>query len=79
MEQMNVSAAKIPFTYEIITENFCYFGEQLQCQNDMKLNGSFDESKDNTHINFKRLDIINDALQKTTNVVSPLVKVELPR
>ena len=43
---------------------FCHFGEQSQCQDDMKLNGSFDESKDNTHINFKILDIINDALQK---------------
>ena len=62
--KMNVSAGKIPFTYERITEIFCHFGEQLQCQDDMKLNGSFAESKDITHINFKRLDIINNALQK---------------
>ena len=61
---MNVSTAKILFTYEIITEIFCRFVEQLQCQDYMKLNESFDESKDNTHINFKILDIINDALQK---------------
>ena len=40
----------------------------------MKTNGSFDESKDNTHINFKILDIINDGLQKTTNEISSLVK-----
>ena len=62
--KMNVSAGKIQFTYERITEIFCHFGEQLQCQDYMKLNGSFTESKDITHINFKRLDIINDALQK---------------
>ena len=62
--KMNVSVAKIPITYETITEMFCHFGEKLQCQDDIKLNGSFDESKDNTHINFKILDIINDALQK---------------
>ena len=55
--KINVSAAKISFTYEKITEIFCHFGKQLQCQDYMKLNGSFDESKDNTHINFKRLDI----------------------
>ena len=61
---MNVSVAKIPFTYKTITEMFCHFGKQLQCQDDMKLNGSFDERKNNTHITFKRLDIINDALQK---------------
>ena len=53
---------------------FCHFGEKSQCQDDMKLIESFDESKVNTHINFKRLDIINNALQKTTNEVSPLVK-----
>ena len=62
--KMPVSVAKIPFTYERIIEVFCHFGEQLQCQDDMKLDRSFDESKDNTHINFKRLNIINDALQK---------------
>ena len=62
--KMLVSAVKILFIYETITEIFCHFGEQLQCQDDIKLNGSFDESKDNTHINYKRLDIINDVLQK---------------
>ena len=40
----------------------------------MKLNGTFDESKDNTQINIKRLGIINNALLKTKNEVSPLVK-----
>ena len=50
---MNVSVAKIPITYETITEMFCHFGEQLQCQDNMKLNEYFDESKDNTYINFK--------------------------
>ena len=62
--KMNVSAAKVPFTYETVTEMFCHFGEHLKCQDDMKLKGTFDENKDNTLINFKRLDIINDALEK---------------
>ena len=43
---------------------FCHFGEHLKCRDDMKLKGTFDENKDNTLINFKRLDIINDALEK---------------
>ena len=40
----------------------------------MKLNGTLDESKDNTQINLKRFGIINDALLKTINEVLPLVK-----
>ena len=45
--KMNISAAKIPFTYETITEIFCHFGEHIQCRDDMKLNATLDESKDN--------------------------------
>ena len=71
---MNVSAAKIPFTYETLTHMLCPFGEFLQCQDDMKLNETFDESKDNTQINLKRLGIIKDTLLKTTNEVFLLVK-----
>lgn len=40
--KMNVSEAKITFTYETIIQMFCHFGETLQCQDDMILNGSFD-------------------------------------
>ena len=46
--KMNVSTAKFPFTYETMTEFLCHFGEHVQCRDDMKLNGTFDESKDNT-------------------------------
>ena len=74
LNKMNVSAAKVPFTYETVIEMFCHFGEHLKCQDDMKLKGAFDENKGNTLINFKRLDIIDDALEKTTDEVSPLVK-----
>ena len=48
---------------------FCHFGEHLKCQDDIILKGTFDESKDNTLINFKRLNIINDALIKTTDEI----------
>ena len=37
----------------------------------MKRNGTFDESKDNTQVNLKRLGIISDTLLKATNEVSP--------
>ena len=69
--KMNISAAKVPFTYETVTEMFYHFGEHLKCQDDMKLKGTFDESKDNTLINLKMLNIINDALIKTIDEISP--------
>ena len=61
--KINVSTVKISFTYEKILD-------------DMKLNGTLTKAKI-MHKLFFFKDIINEALLKTTNEVSPLVKSEI--
>ena len=56
---------------------FYPFSVNLHCQDDVKLNWTFDEGKHTTHINCKTLDIINNASLNTINEVSPLVISEI--